>query len=252
MKIAVVTGASSGIGKEFVKQIAKRYRTLDEIWVLARRKERLIELAEEIKSVKIRCICCDLTDKRRLLKYKNALKKYNPSIRMLVNAAGYGIIGKFAELKEKDNVGMVELNCSALTRMIDLSLPYMAKKKANIINLASSAAFLPQPSFAVYAASKSYVLSLSMALNEELKKRHITVTAVCPGPVDTEFFDIAEIYNSVKLYKRLLRAKPKAVVSLALKDAYHKKTVSVYGLTMKGFRLLTKLIPHSFIVKFIK
>ena len=252
MKIAVVTGASSGIGKEFVKQIANRYRTLDEIWVLARRTERLLELAEEIKSVKIRCFSCDLTDKRRFVKYKNALKKYNPSIRILVNAAGYGIIGTFRELKEEDNVGMVELNCTALTRMIDISLPYMSKKQANIINMASSAAFLPQPSFAVYAASKSYVLSLSQALNQELKKRRITVTAVCPGPVDTEFFDIAEVYNSVKVYKKLFRANACDVVSLALKDAYHKKAVSVYGFSMKGFRLLTKLLPHGFMVKFIK
>ena len=252
MRIAVVTGASSGLGKEFVRQIADRYRTLDEIWVLARRTERLEALAKEINSVKIRCFACDLTDKRRFVKYKNALKKYNPSIRILVNAAGYGIIGKFRELKEEDNIGMIDLNCTALTRMIDISLPYMSKKQANIINIASSAAFLPQPSFAVYAASKSYVLSLSRALNEELKKRHITVTAVCPGPVDTEFFDIAEVYNSVKLYKKVLRAKPADVVSLALKDAFHKRTVSVYGLTMKGFRVLAKLIPQDLIIRFIK
>ncbi|MBQ9200195.1 MAG: SDR family NAD(P)-dependent oxidoreductase [Lachnospiraceae bacterium] len=252
MKIAVVTGASSGLGKEFVKQIALRYRTLDEIWVLARRTERLLELSESIKNVRIRCITCDITDKRKLLKYRNALKKYNPSIRVLVNAAGYGIIGKFDELSEADNVGMVELNSTALTRMIYISLPYMSKGGANIINMASSAAFLPQPSFAVYAASKSYVLSLSRALNQELKKRKIKVTAVCPGPVATEFFDIAEVYNSVKLYKKVMMAKADKVAALALRDAYHGKTVSVYGGTMKAFRLAAKILPQDIIIRFIK
>ena len=252
MRIAVVTGASSGLGREFVRQISKKYRTLDEIWVLARRTERLMELSDEINNVKIRCISCDITDKRKLLKYRNALKKYNPSIRILVNAAGYGIIGHFDELKEEDNVGMVELNSTALTRITDISLPYMARGGANIINIASSAAFLPQPSFAVYAASKAYVLSLSRALNKELKTRKITVTAVCPGPVETEFFDIAETYNSVKLYKKLFRSKPEEVVKLALKDAYHKRTVSVYGGYMKSFRILCKLLPQDLIIRFIK
>ena len=227
MKIAVVTGASSGLGKEFVKQISEKYKTIDEIWVLARRVERLVQLSEEINNIKIRPIGCDITNSSELLVYRNMLREYNPSIRILVN-------------------------CAALTRMTMISLPYMQKGKANIINIASAAAFMPQPSFAVYAASKSYVLSFSVALARELKNRGIAVTAVCPGPVATEFFDVAEAYHKSAFYKKLLRAKPERVVALALRDAYHRKNVSVYGITMKMFHVISKLLPHSFMVKFLK
>lgn len=254
MTIAVVTGASSGIGKEFVRQIAGKYRNITEIWAIARREDRLEELKFEIDSntVTIRPIVCDLTNDRHLLEYKNLLIKYKPSIRILVNAAGYGIIGKFNEIDFNDNVGMCNLNITSLTKMIYLSIPYMHRNKSNIINLASSAAFLPQPSFAVYAATKSYVLSLSTALNKEFKDRGITVTAVCPGPVDTEFFDIAEKNTSVKLYKKMFKAKADKVVSLALKDAYHGCHISVYGFSMKAFRFICKVLPKNFIVKFVK
>ncbi len=252
MKIAVVTGASSGLGREFVRQISKKYRTLDEIWVMARRENRLRELEKEISNVKIRSIAFDITDKRSIMRYKNLLEKFKPSVRLLVNAAGYGMIGKFSELSESDNTGMIDLNCTALTRITDMTLPYMSKGGANIINIASSAAFLPQPSFAVYAASKSYVLSLSRALNQELKSRRIKVTAVCPGPVDTEFFGIAETYHDVKLYKKMMFAKADKVVALALKDAFHGKTVSVYGIGIKGFRILSKIMPHELLIRFIK
>ena len=253
MKIAIVTGASSGMGREFVRQIAAKYRTIEEIWVLARRSDRLYELKEELDSPNL-SICpmtCDVTDENSLAEFRMLLEKYHPSVRLLVNAAGYGTVGAFEEISEQDNTGMCEVNCTALTRMISITLPYMDCQRSNIINLASSAAFVPQPSFAVYAATKSYVLSLSTALNKELKSRGIAVTAVCPGPVATEFFDIAEKYHSVKLYKKLLRAKAPKVVARALKDAYHASHISVYGFTMKAFRVVCKVLPHNLIVKFI-
>jgi short-subunit dehydrogenase len=260
MNIAVVTGASSGLGKEFVNQIAQKYKNIDEIWVIARRGDRLHKLAHDIASLSeeiyhvmpiVRPIVCDVTNPSQLLLYRTMLQNYKPKVRVLVNAAGYGIIGRFDEMREPDVTGMCDLNCTALTRMIRITLPYMDKKHSNIINIASSAAFLPQPSFAVYAATKSYVLSLTMALRQELRKTGIHVTAVCPGPVDTEFFEIAETYHSVKLYKKLFYAKPRDVVSLALIDAYHNRARSVYGFTMKGFELLCKVLPHDFMVRFI-
>lgn len=256
MKIAVVTGASSGIGREFVRQIAYKYRTIDEIWVLARRVERLNELKREIISeelnVKIRVIGCDITNQSELLIYRNLLKEKHAKVRILVNAAGYGMIGPFDGLSEQENLGMCELNCVALTRFTYINLKYMDKNGSNIINIASSAAFIPQPDFAVYAASKSYVLSFSRALNRELRNTGITVTSVCPGPVSTEFFDIAETHNSVKVYKKLFRVEAPKVVELALRDAYHKKEVSVYGISMKALMLISKLVPHSICMKFIK
>ncbi|MBQ9609588.1 MAG: SDR family NAD(P)-dependent oxidoreductase [Lachnospiraceae bacterium] len=251
MKIAIVTGASSGMGREFVRQIARKYRTIEEIWIIARRKERLEELSEELSDIRIRIFAVDLTDDKSLREIEDALSKDKPSVRILVNASGYGMIGRFEELSS-DNIGMVDINCTALTKMINIALPYMSNGNGNIINIASSAAFLPQPSFAVYAATKSYVLNLSRALNQELKPRGISVTAVCPGPVATEFFDIAETYNNVKMYKKLFKAKPEKVVETALKDTFHGKTVSVYGFTMKAFRILCKFLPKDFIIKFIK
>ena len=125
-------------------------------------------------------------------------------------------------------------------------------RQSRIIQMASSAAFMPQPGFAVYAASKSYVLSLSRALGSELKERAITVTAVCPGPVKTEFFDIAETYENVKLYKKLTMAQVEKVVRQALVDAAAGKSVSVYGSLMKGFRLLTKFLPADFLMTFVR
>lgn len=251
MNIALITGASSGIGKEFALQIAKKYNTIDEIWVIARREDKLYELKESIDNVKVRPIPMDITKDDELSYLTGLLSANKPSIRILVNGAGYGIIGKFGEIGE-DNVGMCELNCVSLTKILNICLPYMNKKKSNILNIASSAAFTPQPSFAVYAATKSYVLSLSTAMGKELSDTGIKVTAVCPGPVDTEFFDKAEIHHNVKLYKKMLRAKADKVVELALKDAYRGKHVSVYGTGIKAFRVIAKLLPHSLIVKFIK
>lgn len=263
MKIAVITGASSGIGREFVLQIVSRYKSLNEIWVLARRVDKLKELAKEAEAFTkdlsetdrimpyIRVIGCDITDETQLMEYKKLLIEKKPSIRVLVNAAGFGMMGSFEKISTADSIDMCELNCIALTRFTKLSLPYMDKKHANIINLASAAAFLPQPSFAVYAATKAYVLSLSRALNRELSSKNICVTAVCPGPVNTEFFDIAEKYESTKLMKKLFRVEARDVVEKALRDAFYEKEVSVYGTSMQLFRVFSKLTPHKLILKFL-
>ena len=116
-------------------------------------------------------------------------------------------------------------------------------------SFASSASFLPQPGFAIYAATKSFVLSYSRALNTELRARDITVTAVCPGPVKTEFFDIAETTGTIPLYKRLAMADPKKVVRLALRDSMMGKSISVYGPLMKAFSVLCKVFPHEFLLR---
>ena len=204
MKIAVITGASSGLGREFAKQINQHFVTLDEVWLIARREERLNELKESLHGVHVRTIPIDLCDRDAVGTYEEMLQKFHPQIRVLVNAAGYGKMGYVEQISEEDLAGEIRLNCESLTRMTKISLPYMAKR-SNIINIASSAAFMPQPNFAVYAASKSYVLSFSRALHQELKKRGIVVTAVCPGPVNTEFFDIAESYTVIISMLLILR-----------------------------------------------
>lgn len=248
MKIAVVTGASSGMGKEFVKAIDKNYgEVLDEIWVLARRKERMEELQGSVKT-KLRIFALDLLQEESYEVYRESLKKYNPTVGILVNSSGFGKIGVFSEITRENNLSMVALNCHALTKLTYDTLPYM-KRGGRILQLASSAAFLPQPEFAVYAASKSYVLSLTRALKYELMERGIYVTAVCPGPVKTEFFDIAEENSQIALYKRLVMANPAKVVKKALADAKAGKVKSVYGLPMQAFDLLCKVVPHELLLQ---
>ena len=249
MKIAIVTGASSGMGREFAKQLPYFYKNLDEIWIIARRKERLVSLAVS-KVIPYRVFEGDLLEDDVYECLEDALAKKTPEVRMLVNAAGYGKIGSFSSLsrnKAQEQLGMIDLNCRALTRMISLCLPYM-ESGSRIINIASAAAFCPQPGLAAYAASKSYVLSLSRALSFELKRREIYVTAVCPGPVDTEFFEVAGSIDN--WLKKLVLADPVQVVRTALIDSRNKKDVSVYGTVMKAASIVTKILPHHLVMKF--
>ncbi|HAZ90813.1 MAG TPA: short-chain dehydrogenase [Eubacterium sp.] len=246
MKIAIVTGASSGLGREFVKAIEFNYSKLDEIWIIARRKERLEALSSEIK-IKTRIFDYDLTDDSVLMGLYDELELVNPDVKLLVNAAGYGAFGDFSESEYGTSVGMVDLNCKALTALCYMVIPHMSKR-AKIVNMASAAAFCPQPKFAVYAATKSYVLSFSRALGFELKDRGITVMAVCPGPVKTEFFDFA--YNKkIPFLKRMSMANPSKVVKVVMKDLGLGKDISVYGLKMKAFRVIAKILPTNTVIK---
>ncbi|MBQ5951964.1 MAG: SDR family NAD(P)-dependent oxidoreductase [Lachnospiraceae bacterium] len=243
-KIAIVSGASSGMGAECVRQLAAAYPGLDRIWVIARRKGRLEQLAKEVP-VPLKIFEADLSRKKEYAALRRALEEKQPQVRFLVNAAGFGKIGSFEDLDEDDACGMAQLNVTALTRLTHVVLPYMAAG-SRIIQFASSAAFLPQPGFAVYAASKSYVLSLSRALGRELAPRGIRVTAVCPGPVKTEFFDIAEQGgNHIPFYKNLVMADPVAVVRKTLRDAEEGRAVSVYSLRMQAFAVAAKVLPHG-------
>jgi len=247
LKIAIITGASSGMGRETAIQLADRLGGLSAVWLIARRRERLDAL-EEVLTVPARKFPIDLTNPDDLNTLKQALAGEKPDVRILVNASGYGKIGPVGNISLEEEAGMVRLNCEALLSVTHLVLPYMGKN-SRIIQYASSAAFLPQPGFAVYAATKAFVLSYSRALNEELKGRGIKVTAVCPGPVKTEFFDIAETTGKIPLYKRLTMANASRVVRLAIRDSMMGKPVSVYGPVMKTFRLLSKIVPHGIILK---
>lgn len=249
MRIAIVTGASSGLGREFVKLIDRTLKSIDEIWVIARRMERMEELADEVETPLVP-FDLDLEMPDSMYIIEQALKDRNPRIKMLVNCAGFGKIGDCEDISMDMLLGMVNVNCRALTAMTYAAIPYMAEN-SRIIQLASSAAFLPQPRFAVYAATKSYVLSFSRALNEELKSRNIAVTAVCPGPTKTEFFNIAEETGEVALYKKLVMADPVKVVRQAFLDSLKRKSVSVYGVPMKLFFVVSKVVPHEWILKFL-
>ncbi|MBE5881689.1 MAG: SDR family NAD(P)-dependent oxidoreductase [Lachnospiraceae bacterium] len=246
MKIAVITGASSGMGQEFAAQINQKCLGLDEIWLIARRKELMEEGAKEL-TLPVRVFAMDLSDDPSYAELIYALETEKPQVRVAVNCAGYGKTGPFSDISIEDNLGMIDVNCRALTKMSCLLLPYMPQR-SYLIQVASVAGILPQPNFAVYAASKAYVLSLSRALREELRPKGISVTAVCPGPVATDFFAIAEETGSPFALKKYFMAKKEKVVALALKDAFRKKDVSVYGISMKALRLLVKTVPQKMIL----
>ena len=194
-KIIVVTGASSGMGVCFARQLA--CEKPDELWIVARRKDRLENLKKEIeseKSVKVRVVDIDVSGSEGARRFKAILDVERNSgdfeISVLVNNAGFGTYGEFSDTDTDREMEMVDLNCTSLTGITGFALPYM-KKGSRIINTASLASFLPLGNFAVYGASKAYVLSLSVALAAELKPRGISVTALCPGPVSTEFANVA-------------------------------------------------------------
>lgn len=246
MNIVMITGASSGIGKEFAMQMDAGLHTIDEFWLIARSRERLESLAASMHH-KTRIFPMDITDDSLLTQIEDALKENKATIRILINCAGYGLMGSFADLERGGQTGMIRLNCEALTNMTHRMIPYM-KRNSRIIQLASSAAFLPQINFAVYAATKSYVLSFSRALNRELKARGITVTSVCPGPVDTPFFDIAEQYGTTLAIKKYTCVTPDKVVKKALRDSLKRKSTSVCSLPIQAFEVLAKLVPHEAIL----
>lgn len=250
MKIAVVTGASSGMGREAVLQLSNRFAGLEEIWVIARRRERLLELQQEVR-VPLRIFDLNLSERKSLDRLKEALEQEQPQVRILINAAGYGKIGPVCSQTLEDETGMVRLNCEVLCGVTHVTLPFMPDH-SRIIQFASSAAFLPQPDFAIYAASKAFVLSYSRALHAELRHRDIAVTAVCPGPVKTEFFEVAETGGKTPFYKKLFMADPKRVVKTAINDSMMGKTTSVYGFSMKAFSVLCKVMPHDWILRIYK
>ncbi|MBQ2148254.1 MAG: SDR family NAD(P)-dependent oxidoreductase, partial [Firmicutes bacterium] len=213
MNIAVITGASSGMGREFVYAVDREYE-LDELWVVARRKERLEELQEKCRA-KVRPLAWDLADPASFGSFRSLLEAEKPHIRVLVNAAGYGLFSTFEEMGLEEQLGIVDVNDKALTAMCLLSLPYMEKGDA-IVNLGSNSSHQPVPFLNVYAASKAYVLSFSRGLGRELKPRGVHVMCVCPGWIKTEFMDTAVRDDTIKYYDRW--HTPQQVIEQAMKD----------------------------------
>lgn len=241
MNIAIISGASSGMGKDFVIGADKRYN-LDEIWVIARRKERLLALQELVKA-KIVPLALDLTLPSSLEEIKQKLQAENPNVKLLVNCSGFG---KFAEFIESDidfNASMCDLNLKSLILMNQTVLPYI-KEGGKILNVGSLSSFEPVPHLSVYAATKAGVLSFSRALAYELKKKKIRVLCVCPYWVKTEFFGSANDKESLKKFDILYDSD--FVVKVAYKTLNKtKKDYVVPGKYAKLIRFLAKILPHK-------
>ena len=250
MKIAVVTGASSGLGTEYCKAIDK-LELVDEIWLIARREDRLNDLSKKLHT-KSKILAFDITDQKGIELYENELKSYNAEVEFLINNAGFGRLNKFYDITTKDNAAMVRLNCEALTVMTGVTLPYI-KKGGHILNTCSIAAFAPNTRLAVYSSTKAYVMSLSLALNDELKEKCITVTAVCPGPMDTEFLPVAGIEKgSSHTFDTLPRVNPAVMAEKSLKAAIKGKSVYTNKAFYKFYRFVAKILPIKIVMKMAK
>jgi hypothetical protein len=236
-KIALVTGASAGLGVDFARQLSQRGHRLV---LTARRKDRLEALAKELGNA--RAVAIDLSKANAAAKLMADLEANGETVDSLVNNAGFGLTGRFAELDPRRLRQMIDLNVGALTDLCRAVAPGMIKRKSGeIINVASTAAFQPGPGMAVYFATKAYVLSLSEALHEELKPHGVKVSALCPGPTATEFGEVAGFGKSIPSFAV---AESEPVVRAGLRGLDRNQAVVIPGwlnkLSGQGHRLLPR------------
>lgn len=244
-KIAIISGASSGIGREFLKEVVKE-ETFDEIWAIARRESRILKLKEET-GLPIVALSLDLSKDESFIKLSEKLEAEKPSVSLLANISGYGKFGSTEEISLSDSLGMIDLNCRALTAITKIVLPYIPSG-GRILEFDSISAFNPVPYINVYAATKAYVLSFTRGLARELRPRGIRVMAACPFWVKTEFFSRAE--GEKEVIKKIGAVyEASAVAKTTVRHLYHtKKDVSVHGAFAKMQSLLVKILPHSLIM----
>jgi short-subunit dehydrogenase len=238
-KVALVTGASAGLGVEFARQLSKRGHALV---LAARRKDRLESLAEELGNA--RAVEIDLSKSNAAAKVMADLKANGETVEVLVNNAGFGLIGRFAELDARRERQMIDLNAGTLTDLCRAVAPQMTKRKSGaILNVASTAAFQPGPKMAVYFATKAFVLSLSEALHEELKPYGVKVSCLCPGPTRTEFGDVAG-FGGNGLFDRVAMTADE-VVETGLAGLDRNRAVVIPGWTNKLTAMSGRLAPRS-------
>jgi len=250
VKTAIITGASAGLGRELAKGIKRRFPEIEEVWLVARRRERLVELAEELDSLKCDIVAADITSPEGMGILSAALDEKKPDVQLLINNAGCGTLGDFDGMELSGQLNMVDLNIRALTAVTRLVLDYMGG--GNIINIASIASFTPNERMAVYCASKAYVRSFSRALGMELRIRGIAVTVACPGPMSTEFLDIAGISGNSKTFEMLPRVPASKVAAGTLHAARRRRAIYTPGLFYKFYRVLSAVVPDTIMMWFAR
>lgn len=242
--IAIVTGASSGVGREFVRQLdAGAGGPLDELWLIARRKAVLDEIASACRTP-TRVLALDLTDSAAFEEVSRELSREEPRVQWLVNSAGFGKFGDFHAVSEKDTADMVRLNCLAVVEMCYLALPHMAAG-SRIVNLASIAGVIPQPRLSVYSATKSFVLDFSRTVDHELSGSGIHITALCPKFMRTGFLDKPNDNEVAHKMCRIGFSPVDKVVRRALRAAVLGRALCIPSLDMKAAHVITKILPTS-------
>lgn len=252
MKTAVITGASSGLGREFTRQLHDVFPEVERVWLIARRAERLQELAEQLEEQGLSTLVLplDLCDTMSFTAYQEHLVEEQPEIVLLVNNAGLGYLGSIGTVDTASQTRMIDLNLRALTAVTNLSVPYM-DAGSRILNVSSIASFCPTPRMTVYSATKAYVSAYTIGAAEELRPRGITVTAVCPGPMATEFLEVGHVIDSPP-FEHLPYCDQVRVAGGALRAARAGQTIYTPRLIYKFYRLLAKLTPAKVMVKLTK
>ena len=251
MKTAIITGASSGLGREFVRQIADVFPEIECYWLIARRSERLEEIAADLPDKKVCCIPLDLCDSMSFVTFREKLMNEQPEVSLLINNAGCGYLGNVGEAETSSQTRMVDLNVRALTAITNMAVGYM-DEGSHILNVSSIASFCPNPRMTVYSATKAYVSHYTVGLSEELKSKGITVTAVCPGPMATEFISLGNIEGNSPMFEMLPYCDQVRVAGGALRAAKAGRTIYTPKLFYKFYRVLAKVTPVKLMVKFTK
>lgn len=247
-KTVLITGASSGIGYEFAKIFAKNG---DNLVLVALDKGKLDEMKNELEKKHNISVCSiekDLTLPDAVSEVYSELQKQKISVDYLVNNAGFGDFGHFADCDWNKQEKMINLNITALAHLTRLFLPHMIEQgSGRILNVASTASFQPGPTMSVYFASKSFVLSFSEALSNELKDKGITVTALCPGSTETGFH--AVVMGDPKLLIKRKKSSPQEVAEYGYVSMMKGKTVAIHGFKNKFLVTLTRFFPRNLVVK---
>jgi len=240
--VALITGASAGLGVEFARQLAAKGRTLV---LVARRKERLDALAAEIGNA--RAVAMDLGEAGAAGRLMADIAEHGEQVDLLINNAGFGLAGRFAKLDPKRQRQMIDLNCGALVELAHAVLPDMIERKSGaILNVASTAAFQPGPGMAVYFATKAFVLSFSEALHEEVKRHGVLVSALCPGPTTTEFGAVA---GFSKPLPDMILADSTSVVAAGLNGLEAGRAIVIPGLLNKSTAQAHRFFPRAWVRK---
>ena len=251
MRTAIITGASTGLGREFVRQLADVFPEVECYWLIARRADRLREVADSLPDKRVECLSLDLCDTMSFMALQEKLIAEQPEIALLINNAGCGYLGNIGEVDTASQTRMVDLNIRALTAVTNIVVPFMGPGSC-ILNVSSIASFCPNPRMTVYSSTKAYVSSFTVGLAEELKSKGITVTAVCSGPMKTEFLDLGNITGNSKTFETLPYCDQVQVAGGALRATRAGRTIYTPRLFYKTYRVLAKVMPVKLMVKFAK
>ncbi len=247
--VVIVTGASSGLGAAFVRLLDETLPEDVSFWLIARDEGKLRRFADDLRH-DARCFALDLTEKKAFSLIEDALRSSGSIVQLLINNAGEGMPGLFHDQPSCCHLSLCDLNVRAQVALTSIVLPYM-EEGSSIIFTSSVAAFLPQPGFAAYAASKAFILSFGRALAEELRSRRIRVTVTCPNPMLTEFFTQEEKENLLQSYKRFSIEDPAHVAKKTIAAVRKRKVVVVTSRLGRMVRLLAKVFPHRWIVRIL-